>query len=235
MRIFTASKKETAMTSHHIRTGLITIAHGELYAAVPAPVPGQLSLPGPEGWSITPIPGGVGEGAFGGMSPHELRAYLNHGLAFTGLFDLDGEGGALTLTGARDLYPVQTITPDDRTLLDAIMSAAERIAGYRDARLKTGIEITIEDWQGVEREDKTTADNIRLTIRSEESRLLVTASDGRKLDLELQDGVLRALAYEAGEGKDSPVITALPPRGEIMIDREDYDRETRPAPDGPEM
>jgi len=221
------------MTSHHLRTGLLTIAHGELFAAVPTQVPGQLNFPGPDGWSIVPVPGGVGEGAFGEMIPRELRAYLDHGLAFTGLLDLSDQEGALTLVGARNLYPVQHPTSEDRARLEAIMSAAEQLATYRDARLKHGVDVTIEDWQGVEREDKTTPDHLRLMIQSEARRLLITARDGRKLDLELQDGVLRALAYETEEGKQAPVITALPRSGEITVDRHDYDLEPRPDLDGP--
>ena len=223
------------MSPSHRRTGLLTIAHGEIFAAVPTQVPGQLSFPGPDGWSVVPVPGGVGEGLFGEMTRRELRAFLDHGLAFTGLLDLGDQDVALTLVDARNLHPVQHPTPEDRARLDAIMSVAEQLAGYRDARLKSGISVTVEDWQGAEREDKTTADNIRLTIRSEQSCLLITASDGRKLDLELQDGVLRTLAFEAEDGKSSPVLIALPPRGEILINREDYDRETRPDPDGPQM
>lgn len=223
------------MTAPHLRTGLLTIAHGELFAHVPTPIPGRLSLPAGDGWSVVPVPGGVGEGSFGEFIPRELRDYLNHGAVFTGILELNDEGGGLTLTGARNLYPVQFPTPEDRARLDAIMSAAEVLAGYRDARLRSGVEVTIEDWQGPEREDKTTPDQIRLTIQTEDQRLLITARDGRKLDLELQDGVLRAMAYENEDGKGAPVITALPPGGEIVTDRHDYDRETRPDPDQPEM
>jgi hypothetical protein len=221
------------MTSHHLRTGLFTIAQGELFAAVPAPISGRLSLPAPDGWSVVPVPGGVGEGPFGEFIARELRDYLGHGAVFTGILELSDEGGALTLTGALNLSPVQHRTPEIKERLDQIMSAAEQLAGYRDARLRIGVEVTIEDWQGVEREDKTTPDTIRLTIQVEDQRLLITARDGRKLDLELQDGVLRALAYEAEEGKLAPVITALPQAGEMTIDRHDYDLETRPDSDGP--
>lgn len=223
------------MTAPHLRTGLLTIAHGELFVAVPTPIPGRLSLPAGDGWSVVPVPGGVGEGPFGEFIPRELRDYLGYGSAFTGLLELKDEGGALTLTGARNLYPVQFPTPEDRARLDAIMSSAEMLATYRDARLKNGIEVTIEDWQGPERQDKTTPDQIRLTIQAEDQRLLITTRDGRKLDLELQDGVLRAMAYENEDGKQAPVITALPPGGAIVTDRHDYDLETRPDPDQPEM
>lgn len=223
------------MTAPHLRTGLLTIAHGELFAHVPTPIPGRLSLPAGDGWSVVPVPGGVGEGSFGEFIPRELRDYLNHGAVFTGILELNDERGALSLSGARNLYPVQFPTPEDRARLDAIMSAAEVLAGYRDARLRSGVEVTLEDWQGVEREDKTTPDNIRLTIRTEERRLLTTTQDGRMFDLEFQDGVLRGLAYEQEDGKEAPVIISIPPRGEIGTDRHDYDLEARLAPDGPGM
>lgn len=223
------------MTLPHVRAALITIAHGELFAAVHTEIPDQLNLKGHCPSIVVPIPAGIEDGPMGDMTGKELRDYLAHGMAFFGVVTLSDLGDGLKIVSAQALTAVTNPDPQEQLVLNGIMDAAEMLAGYRNARLKNGIEITIEDWQGVEREDKSTPDNIRLTIRSEESRLLITASDGRKLDLELQDGVLRALAYEAVEGKDSPVITALPLRGEIMIDREDYDRETRPAPDGPEM
>jgi len=53
--------------------------------------------------------------------------------------------------------------------------------------------------------------------------------------LELLDGARRALAHEAEEGRQAPVITVLPRAGENETDRQDYDRETRPDPGGPEM
>ena len=223
------------MSLPHVRAALITVAHGELFAAIHTEIPDQLNLKVHGPAIVTPVPAGVDDGPIGGMSSKELRDYLAHGMAFSGVVTLRDTGDGLRLVSAQALKPVTEPDPNERAMLDGIMSAAEQLAGYRDARLRAGVEVTIEDWQGVEREDKTTPDNIRLTIRSEESRLLITASDGRKLDLELQDGALRALAYEAQDGKQAPVITSLPPSGEIGTDREDYDRETCYAPDDPEI
>jgi hypothetical protein len=223
------------MTLPYTRKATLTMAHGELFAHVPTPIPGQLALTYDGPGLIVPIPAGVTEGQIGDMSGRELRAYLDHGMAFSGVLVLCDNGDGLTVLAGVSLKAITEPDAVDHMILSGIMEAAERVAGYRNARLKSGLEVNIEDWQGVEREDKTTPDIIRLTIRSEESRLLITASDGRKLDLELQDGVLRALAYEAENGKQAPVITSLPASGEIRTEREDYDRETRYAPDDPEI
>lgn len=220
------------MSLPHVRAALITVAHGELFAAVHTEIPDQLNLKGHGPAIVTLVPAGVGDGPMGEMPGKELRDYLDHGMAFIGVVTLRDTGDGLRLVSAQALKPVTEPDTNERAMLDGIMSAAEQLAGYRDARLRAGVEVTIEDWQGPEREDKTTPDNIRLTIRPEDQRLLITARDGRKLDLELQDGVLRALAYEPEDGKEAPVITGIPPRGEIETDRFDYDRDSRPDLDG---
>lgn len=220
------------MTLPHVRAALITMAHGELFAHVPTGIPGHLSLTYDGPGLIVPVPAGVGDGPMGDVSGRELRDYLDHGMAFKGVVTLRDTGDGLRLVSAQTLTPVTEPDAADYLILNGIMRAAEQLACYRDARLRAGVEVTIEDWQGPEREDKTTPDNIRLTIRPEGQRLLITARDGRKLDLELQDGVLRALAYEPEDGKEAPVITGIPPRGEIETDRFDYDRDSRPDLDG---
>jgi hypothetical protein len=221
------------MSLPHVRKATLTIAHGELFAHVPTPIPGHLALTYDGPGLIVPVPAGVTDSAVGDMSGKELRDYLAHGMSFTGVLTLRDVGDGLRVVGGQNLTPITEPDAADHLILGGIMSAAEQLAGYRDARLKAGVEVTIEDWQGPEREDKTTPDNIHLTIQAEDQRLLITTRDGRKLDLELQDGVLRAMAYESEDGKEAPVITGIPPRGEIETDREDYDREFRPNLDGP--
>jgi len=223
------------MTLPHVRKAILTIAHGELFAHVPTPIPGHLSLTYDGPGLIVPVPAGVTDGPVSDMTGKELRAYLDHGMAFSGVVTLRDTGDGLRVVGSQNLTAITEPDAVDHLILDGIMSAAEQLAGYRDARLCAGVEVTIEDWQGEAREDKTTPDTIRLTIQAEEQRLLITTRDGRKLDLELQDGVLRAMAYESEDGKEAPVITGIPLRGEIGTDREDYDRETRYDPDSPQL
>lgn len=223
------------MSLPHVRAALITVAHGELFAAIHAEIPDQLNLKGHCPSIVVPVPAGVGDGPMGGMPGKELRDYLAHGMAFSGVITLRDTGDGLRLVSAQDLTPIMEPDAANHLILGGIMSAAEQLSGYRDARLRAGVEVTIEDWQGEAREDKTTPDTIRFTIQAEEQRLLITTRDGRKLDLELQDGVLRAMAYESEDGKEAPVITGIPLRGEIGTDREDYDRESRPDPDGPDF
>lgn len=221
------------MSLPHVRKATLMIAYGELFAHVPTPLPGHLALTYDGPGLIVPVPAGVTDSAVGDMSGKELRDYLAHGMAFTGVLTLRDVGDGLRVVGGQNLTPITEPDAADHLILGGIMSAAEQLAGYRDARLRAGIAVTIEDWQGPEREDKTTPDTIRLTIQPEDQRLLITTRDGRKLDLELQDGVLRAMAYESEDGKEAPVITGIPPRGEIETDRFDYDREARPDLDGP--
>ena len=223
------------MSLPHVRKAILTIAHGELFAAIHTEIPDQLNLKGHCPSIVVPVPAGVGDGPMGGMPGNELRDYLAHGMAFSGVITLRDTGNGLRLVSAQDLTPIMEPDAADHLILGGIMSAAAQLSGYRDARLCAGVEVTIEDWQGEAREDKTTPDTIRLTIQAEEQRLLITTRDGRKLDLELQDGVLRAMAYESEDGKEAPVITGIPLRGEIETDREDYDRESRPDPDGPQL
>lgn len=223
------------MSIPHVRTGIITIDHGELMAWISSPIKDQLHLAHDGPGVIVPLPAGVSIGSMGDADGKELRAYLDHGMAFEGELTLRDVGDGLKLTGAKDLRNISTPDPREQLILKGISQAAEMLAGYREARIKAGIEVAISDWQGDERSDKTTPDHIRITIQVEEQRLLMTARDGRKLDIEMQDGVLRSLAFEAEGGKDAPVITKLPISGDIITDREDYEREARANPDEPDF
>ncbi|MFX4300101.1 hypothetical protein [Pseudosulfitobacter pseudonitzschiae] len=221
------------MSIPHVRTGIITIDHGELMAWISSPIKDQLYLGYDGPGVLVPLPAGVGNGPMADMDGKELRAYLEHGMAFEGDLTLRDVGDGLKLTGAKDLRNISTPDAREQLILKGVSQAAEMLASYREARIKAGIEVSISDWQGDERPDKTTPDNIRIKIQAEEQRLLMTARDGRKIDIEMQDGVLRSLAFEAEDGKDAPVITKLPISGDITTDREDYDREDRVDPDDP--
>jgi hypothetical protein len=226
------------MSKTHQTTGILTIAHSELWMGVDAPVPGHLSMGAPVGVAV-PLPGGLANGRTFGMPRPELRSYLDHGMVLSGDLVLEETDNGLTLIGAAGLRAITDhdrdaagfATPEERMRIDGILTAAEQLGGYREARLRAGVEVSIADWQGDDRADKTTPDEIRLTIQSEAYRLLLTTKDGRKLDLELQDGTLRAMAYENDDGKETPVITSLPREGGILTERQDYDREVRREPD----
>lgn len=223
------------MSIPHVRTGIITIDHGELMAWVLCPIDGQLALGFDGPGVIVPVPAGVGTWTMDGASGKELSAYLDHGMAFSGELTLRDVGEGLKLTGAKNLRTISDPDPREQLVLRGISRAAEMLSGYRTASIKSGIKASIADWQGEERPDKTTPDNIGVTILAEEQRLVMTTLDGRKLDIEFQDGDLRALAYEAEDGKESPVITRLPMSGDIETDRYDYDREVRVTPDDPDF
>lgn len=230
------------MSHQHSHVAILTSAHGELFANLIDPVPRHLCFPiaasgmppGDLGYAV-PITGGVAEALAGEMTGRELRGYLDYGMAFSGIMKFQVTEHGLQLAEAHGLKSIVEPKGLVQDRLDAVLTVAEQLASYRNARLRAGIDLSIADWQGEARDNKATPDHIRLTIRAEDQRLLLTTADGRKLDLELEDGTLRALAYEADEGKQAPVITALPERGDILTDREDYDRETRYESEDPAL
>lgn len=223
------------MSIPHLRKGIITMAYGELMLWVSAPIQGELSLPHSGPGVVTPLPAGITTADTGGMSGKELQEYLNYGMAFAGVFTLRNIGDGLKLTGATDLETIERPTPVQQNVLDGIMDCAEMLAGYRDARIKSGIKLSVSDWQGENRPDKTTADAIELTVGSEDALLRLSAKDGRRVEIELENGDLRVLAYESRDGKEFPVITSLPPLGEIETNRVDYDCEERLTSEEPEF
>jgi len=88
---------------------------------------------------------------------------------------------------------------------------------------------TIEDWQGDERSTGAPA-AIGIQLEVERQRMLITTNDGRKIDLELQDGAIRVLCYEADEGKEAGIYVSIPERGDIMVENSDYLQEERFTP-----
>lgn len=220
------------MSTQQVKEALFTIASGELLALIQEAIPGQLSLRYDGPGVITPITGGVSDAHMGKEAP-ELRGYLNHGMAFMGDLTLQNTDKGLEIIGAKNLRTITTPNLPEQTMLRGILQAAEMIAGYRDAKIHSGLELSVFDWQGEERADKTTPDSVAVTISAEDNRISLAARNGRRIDLELQDGALRTLAYEAGDGRDAPVITSIPISGAIEIDREDYDHEARRDAQGP--
>lgn len=222
------------MADISIRRGILTMARGELFANI-SRIPGQIALPGNGSGVVVPIPAGVDDGHLGDYSGRELKKYLDHGMAFSGIFRFSDSGRGLKLVGAVEMRPIDHPDMAQVSTINGIMAAAELLADYRDARTGAGVDLTLHDWQGVEREDKTTPDSLKLRLNVEEQRILLTTRDGRKVDLEMQDGDLRVMAYENEDGKEAPVVTVMPRDGDIRTDREDYDREARFEPDAPEM
>jgi hypothetical protein len=72
-------------------------------------------------------------------------------------------------------------------------------------------------------------DTIGVRIEPHVCTLQITTEDGRKVDLELENGVLRALAYENDEGKEAPITISIPPEGDITVESRDYLLEDRPG------
>lgn len=117
------------MSLPHVRKATLMIAHGELFAHVPTPIPGHLALTYDGPGLIVPVPAGVGDGPMGDMSGRELRDYLDHGMAFSGVLTLRDTGDGLRLVSAQALKPVTEPDPNERAMLDGIMQAAEQLAG----------------------------------------------------------------------------------------------------------
>lgn len=85
---------------------------------------------------------------------------------------------------------------------------------------------SIDDWQGEDRKGGAPAE-IDVKIQCLGDKIILTADDDRKFALELQDGVLRLMAYENENGKETPLVVNIPPAGDITVDRQDYDNEPR--------
>ena len=90
---------------------------------------------------------------------------------------------------------------------------------------------SLEDWQETETTDWKTGIPVSIDLEVEmlRDKLVVTAPDGRSFALELQDGVLRILAYEGEGGKDAPIVLKSPLGGPLEVDRHDYDAEPKPS------
>lgn len=187
--------------------------------------------------TIMPLPGGIEDNRLCDTSDM-ITAYLKHGMVLRAYMTLADHGAGLcvkdiitfsALGGAAD--SALKVPPDEKVQLKAVQDFARELAAYRNARMNAGLKIEIKDWQGEERADKTTPESVRILIERAEDRLSLSTRDGRKVDLELQDGDLRVLAFESEDGKESPVLTILPREGDILTERSDYDREARPAED----
>jgi hypothetical protein len=215
------------MSDLHVRKGIISLSHDDIMLWTTSEIPGHIAM-GFEGPGvITPLSGGLGAGSIDQMSDHELLGYLKHGMVFSGKFVLRDTPDGLKLTQGENITAISEPKPIDSTILRAMDDKAGDLARYREAHLSKGMTIELEDWQGVDRKDKTTADAIPLTVKFHEGEFFVSTPDGREVHFEFGDDVLRALAYEIPAGKISPMIVNLPETGDITINDHDYSTEKR--------
>lgn len=222
------------MSDHFIRRGYLMAAHGELFANITTAVLGHIGMPY-DGRSIVPIAAGINSEIEGTYHSKELSSYLDSGMVYECIMKLRDTESGLLVEGVKSMRHIAKPNPDEKRTIKATMDAAELLAKYRDARTSASIDLTLHDLQGVERVDKTTPDTVNLSFVAEDQRILLTTRDGRKVDIEMQDGDLRVMAYENENGKEAPVVTIMPRDGEIRTDREDYDREARFEMDAPEL
>lgn len=224
------------MTAKFTAYGILAMSHGTLLVTSGQHVPdGVLSKETLSG-TIIPVSGGLADGDWAGSGPGELQEYLKSGMVFRGAFALEKKGATLFVTGGTSIVPIGTeksapMTDIEQLHLEAVQDYARDLSEYREAWLSRGVEVSLNDWQGVERADKTTADSLRVTVNFKEDEISLSSRDGRKLSLEFQNDDLRVLSYEAEPGKDSPIVVKIPPQGDISVDRQDYDLEERLDPE----
>lgn len=217
--------------------GLLFASHDETFAIGSGPAPKgvfskTLDLEG--GFTVIPLPAGIDSGHLS-HDPKEITSYLNHGMVLRASMILANHGSGLcvkdvaefTAIGAETDSP-HILSESEKMQIAAAQDFTRELSAYRNAYMNNGLKVEIEDWQGTDRADKTTPDSIKLLIERDETRLSLSARDGRKVEIELQDGELRVLAYEQEDGKEFPVITSLPRSGDIRTERSDYDAEDRP-------
>lgn len=213
--------------------GLLVASGSDLWISTQSKVPGLVTFPGHDRHTIIPVSGGLAyfDEDVVQSSKHELEGYLKFGMPMKGSFDIVEEDGTLKIRPVAKLLffkghlsdPVEWESSVEKAQIAAIGYASELLSAYTEQKMRAGISITIEDWQGPDRADKTTPDNIRMDVKLSPGSLLITASDGRKIDIELQDDVIRAFAYEPLGGKEEPVKVNMHKDGEIFVDTHDYE------------
>lgn len=222
------------MSMPHIRDGIVTLSYGEMFICTGRSIAGHMSFPFDGSGRIIPLTGGLGNGPIDTMAAEEFKSYIDYGMVFAGEFTLEDTGDGLKITGARDLQVVTKPDPAQQAAFRGIEEIGDILDSYRESHLKAGMELSLKDWQGDNRQDKTTADDIDLTLRTTEDGIKLTVRDGRMVELELEDGTLNILAYDTDGGKDAPVVIRVPARGDITVSAEDYASETSPETDAPE-
>lgn len=219
--------------------GLIIASGGDIWISTQNDIQGimyvknVLHFAGHDRDVVIPVSGGLAafdEDAVK-SSKGELEGYLKLGMPMKGTFDLIEEDGALKLRPVEEImffyrpFSDQASWPGskEKAQIDVIAAMSELLSAYTEQKMRAGLSVTIEDWQGPDRADKTTSENIRMDIKVSQDSLLITSSDGRRIDIELQDDVLRAFAYEPEGGKEAPVKINMHKDGEIYVDTHDYE------------
>lgn len=218
--------------------GLLFLSHDELFVVGKGCVPEGVfsksvsSVEHP--FTIMPLPGGISDDRWSG----EVTEYLKYGQVLRSSMTLSDNGSGLSVAKLHAYISVSPSLPGrmkmsnlEETQLAEAQDFARKLAEYRNSYMNSGLKVDVKDWQGEERADKTTPDSIKILIDLSPDRLSLHVRDGRRVDIELQDGNLRVLAYESEEGKEAPVVTILPREGDIITERSDYDREDRPEMD----
>lgn len=119
--------------------------------------------------------------------------------------------------------PDQT-SPEKIMQIWSFKRIVQQMQALIEQRFMSGLELTIIDWK---LEGRDLSPQIDLRVLRSPSQCIIEAQDGRRVDIEIQDGNLRIMAYECAIGKESPVITVIPSAGEILTLRQDYDSEPR--------
>lgn len=188
--------------------------------------------------TVAPIPTFHREAVIEGFALKEFEDYLRYGMVHKGVFEIDVSSGAPALKTGKDLSVIMRdrggkVELDDAFAINLMITRAEQLLSTMNAMLGRGFQVGLQDWkyaEGVERDNTQPALDI-ITIQAEKARILITTRDTRKIDLEIEEGDLRAYAAERDDGKESTVKLRIPPRGDISVDMSDYSNEPRVSDD----
>jgi hypothetical protein len=210
--------------------GLLVASGSDLWISTQAAVSEVLTLPGHGRDTLLPINGGFAGGDIEEKA-QELERYLNFGMPIKAEFEISDASGALQIEQMRGVVVLTNgssrhqIGPDERAKIAAIEKASALLGSYNAQKLSAGFAVNISDWQGPDRANKTTDDTLRLKIRTQAQRVMITAPDGREVDIELQDNIMRVFAYDADGASDEPVKIDMHKDCGIEVDTSDYEQD----------
>jgi len=210
--------------------GLLVASGSDHWISTQQDIPDLLTFPGHEGDTILPVNGGFAGGEIADLV-QELEPYLNLGMPVKAEFEIDTDAGSLQIINLRGVIVLTNgpsrhqITPNEKAKIAAIERVSELLSAYNAQKLNAGIAVKISDWQGPDRANKTTDDTLRLKIRTQEQRVMISAPDGREIDIELQDNVMRVFAYDADGASDRPVKIDMHKESGMEVDTSDYEQD----------